>query len=104
MRVREFNKAFGIAYRCERVKRNITLQEVSEKSKLNLFYISQVERGQRNPSSETISGMCDAIGIMVSTLLRSAADILDGCSPITEHDMRRLFRKTDRILTEVSYE
>ena len=54
-----------------------TLREVSEKAGVSLGYLSEVERGQKEASSELLSSIADALGVSTSRMLRMVADYLD---------------------------
>ena len=54
-----------------------TLREVSEKAGVSLGYLSEVERGQKEASSELLSSIADALGVSTSCMLRMVADYLD---------------------------
>ena len=40
-------------------------------------YLSEVERGQKEASSELLSSIADALGVSTSRMLRMVADYLD---------------------------
>ena len=49
----------------------------SEKAGVSLGYLSEVERGQKEASSELLSSIADALGVSTSRMLRMVADYLD---------------------------
>lgn len=51
-----------------------TLREVSAQAKVSLGYLSEVERGQKEASSELLGAICGALGVPLSILLREVAD------------------------------
>lgn len=51
-----------------------TLRQVSSEAKVSLGYLSEVERGQKEASSELLSAICQALGLPISILLREVAD------------------------------
>ena len=53
------------------------MREVSEKAGVSLGYLSEVERGQKEASSELLSSIADALGVSTSRMLRMVADYLD---------------------------
>ena len=51
-----------------------TLRDVSSAARVSLGYLSEIERGQKEPSSELLAAICTALDVPLSNLLRSAAD------------------------------
>ena len=51
-----------------------TLREVSAAANVSLGYLSEVERGQKEPSSELLEAICAALGMPVWVLLREVSD------------------------------
>jgi len=76
---REFSLrgAIGHVLRELRTRDRRTLREVSEKAGVSLGYLSEVERGQKEASSELLSSIADALGVSTSRMLRMVADYLD---------------------------
>ena len=54
-----------------------TLREVSEKAGVSLGYLSEVERGQKEASSELLSSIAQSLGLSTAQMLRMVADYLD---------------------------
>ena len=46
-----------------------TLREVSRSAQVSLGYLSEVERGQKEASSELLASICKALNVSLSTLL-----------------------------------
>jgi transcriptional regulator with XRE-family HTH domain len=51
-----------------------TLRDVSSAARVSLGYLSEIERGQKEPSSELLAAICTALEVPLSVLLRSVAD------------------------------
>lgn len=64
----------GDALRRQRNRQGRTLREVSSAAMVSLGYLSEVERGQKEPSSEVLAGICDALDLPLSVLLRDVSD------------------------------
>ena len=47
-----------------------TLREVSSAARVSLGYLSEIERGQKEPSSELLNAICGALGVELSEVLR----------------------------------
>lgn len=52
-----------------RLRQGRTLREVSAAARVSLGYLSEVERGQKEASSELLSAICSALDVQLSTLL-----------------------------------
>ena len=51
--------------------------EVSEKAGVSLGYLSEVERGQKEASSELLSSIAQSLGVSTAQMLRMVAGYLD---------------------------
>jgi transcriptional regulator with XRE-family HTH domain len=64
----------GDALRRVRVRQGRTLREVSASARVSLGYLSEVERGQKEASSELLASICGALGAPLSQVLREVSD------------------------------
>jgi transcriptional regulator with XRE-family HTH domain len=64
----------GRAVKRIRVERGLTQEQVSAISGLHPTYISDIERGVRNPSFEAITRLADGIGVTVADIGRGFDD------------------------------
>ena len=64
----------GDVLRRLRLRQGRTLREVSASARVSLGYLSEVERGQKEASSELLSAICSALGIPLSQVFREVAD------------------------------
>jgi transcriptional regulator with XRE-family HTH domain len=62
--------------RARRQAQHRTLREVSTAANVSLGYLSEIERGQKEASSELLSSVCDALGAQLSDVLRDVSDTL----------------------------
>jgi transcriptional regulator with XRE-family HTH domain len=69
-------EAIGDSLRRARTARRRTLREVSRKAKVSLGYLSEVERGRKEASSELLAAICEALDVAVHELLSEAAEVL----------------------------
>jgi transcriptional regulator with XRE-family HTH domain len=69
-------RVIGDALRARRQAQHRTLREVSTAANVSLGYLSEIERGQKEASSELLSAICDALGAQLSDLLRDVSDTL----------------------------
>ena len=61
--------AVGKELRAARVAQSRTLRDVARDARVSLGYLSEVERGQKEASSELLSSICSALNMQLSTLL-----------------------------------
>jgi transcriptional regulator with XRE-family HTH domain len=66
----------GEALRQERVAQSRTLREVSKAARVSLGYLSEVERGQKEASSELLAAICRALELPLSVVLTVVAEKL----------------------------
>jgi transcriptional regulator with XRE-family HTH domain len=67
----------GGVLRRQRLRQNLTLREVSVDARVSLGYISEVERGQKEASSELLAAICAALEVPLSDVLREVSDEID---------------------------
>src|SRR5690349_8562272 len=53
-----------------------TLREVSASARVSLGYLSEVERGRKEASSELLAAICTALGVSLAEVLREVSDDL----------------------------
>jgi transcriptional regulator with XRE-family HTH domain len=53
----------GESLRTTRLSQDRTLREVSSAAQVSLGYLSEVERGQKEASSELLASICRALGV-----------------------------------------
>lgn len=70
--------ALGETLRHARVGQNRTLRDVSSMANVSLGYLSEVERGCKEASSELLAAICDALDIEVFDVLDSASSTMRG--------------------------
>lgn len=66
-------EALGAALRSFRADKGITLRELAEASRVSPGYLSELERGRKEVSSELLASVCHALGASVSDVLIEAA-------------------------------
>ena len=66
-------EAIGGSLRRVRTARRRTLRDVSRRARVSLGYLSEVERGRKEPSSELLAAICEALDITLPDLLTEAA-------------------------------
>ena len=66
-------KIIGEQLRRHRSEQHRTLREVSRVAQVSLGYLSEVERGQKEASSELLASICRSLDIPLSVLLADVA-------------------------------
>ena len=67
-------EAIGETIRDLRMQDHRTLREVSADAQMSLGYLSEIERGQKEASSEVLSAIADALDISVGGLMSEVAE------------------------------
>jgi transcriptional regulator with XRE-family HTH domain len=66
----------GDTLRALRLRQRRTLREVSASARVSLGYLSEVERGQKEPSSELLAAICGALDVELSELFAEVSQTL----------------------------
>jgi transcriptional regulator with XRE-family HTH domain len=66
----------GSVLRSQRERQHRTLRDVSGSARVSLGYLSEIERGHKEASSELLAAVCDALGLRISDVLYAVADDL----------------------------
>jgi transcriptional regulator with XRE-family HTH domain len=64
----------GEVLRSARLRQHRTLREVSAAARVSLGYLSEVERGQKEASSELLASICEALDIPMWATMREVSD------------------------------
>lgn len=56
---------FGTKVRAERIKQNLSQEELAEKAGVHRTYIGMIERAEKNITLENIEKICNALGLEV---------------------------------------
>lgn len=74
-KVREplLREALGMSLRAFRADKGVTLRELADEARVSPGYISELERGRKEVSSELLASVCVALDTTVSELLLEAA-------------------------------
>ena len=67
-------EVLGDVLRQARITQGRTLRQVSDSARVSLGYLSEVERGRKEASSELLSAICDALDVPLSQLLTDAGE------------------------------
>ncbi|MCA2215256.1 helix-turn-helix domain-containing protein [Jidongwangia harbinensis] len=69
-------RVIGDALRARRQGQHRTLREVSTAANVSLGYLSEIERGQKEASSELLAAICEALGARLSEVLGEVSTTL----------------------------
>ena len=69
-------EVLGDVLRQARITQGRTLRQVSDTARVSLGYLSEVERGRKEASSELLGAICDALDVPLSRLLTEASEQL----------------------------
>lgn len=69
-----FRRLLGEVLRSRRIRQGRTLRQVSAEARVSLGYVSEIERGQKEASSELLASICAALDIPLSEILAEVSD------------------------------
>jgi transcriptional regulator with XRE-family HTH domain len=83
----------GEVLRRHRLEQRRTLADVARDANVSVQYLSEVERGRKEPSSEILAAVCDALRIDLAELLAEVGrDLTAYRAPVLRLDAGRLRR------------
>jgi transcriptional regulator with XRE-family HTH domain len=68
--------ALGETLREARTRQNRTLRDVSTAANVSLGYLSEVERGRKEASSELLASICDALDLELAEVLSDVSETI----------------------------
>ncbi|MFZ2963547.1 MAG: helix-turn-helix transcriptional regulator [Rhodoglobus sp.] len=77
----------GDVLRDFRLQKGRTLRQVASKASVALGYLSEVERGQKEASSEILASVADALETPISVIMREVGDrlaVIEGAGNIPD--------------------
>ena len=77
-------RLLGDVLRTRRQQQGRTLREVSAAARVSLGYLSEVERGQKEASSELLAAICSALDVPLSDVLREVSDHVAAAEVLAE--------------------
>lgn len=69
-----------------REKRGITTNKLANLAGISQSHLREIELGQRNPTVETLSFFCDALGVSLEEFFRESGEL----NPFLESAVKRL--------------
>lgn len=77
----------GDVLRDLRQQKGQTLRQVASRASVALGYLSEVERGQKEASSEILASVADALDVPISLIMREVGDrlaVLEGIATVPD--------------------
>lgn len=88
----------GDVLRRTRQEQGRTLADVAADAKVSMPYLSEVERGRKEASSEVLAAVCDALGLELSDLLGEVRrDLAEHRATVIRLDTVRALRRRDPV-------
>jgi len=69
-----FRRLLGEVLRAHRVEQGRTLRQLSADARVSLGFLSEIERGRKEASSELLAAICGALDVPLSAVLLGVAD------------------------------
>jgi transcriptional regulator with XRE-family HTH domain len=69
-----FRRLLGDVLRSHRMRQGRTLRQLSGDARVSLGYMSEIERGQKEASSELLASICSALDVPLSEILSEVSD------------------------------
>jgi transcriptional regulator with XRE-family HTH domain len=80
-------EAIGDRLRYARTTQHRTLREVSRTARVSLGYLSEIERGRKEASSELLASICEALALPIDELLRLVASDMAAIAPVMSNEL-----------------
>lgn len=74
-KMKETRKKFGERIKILRKAKDLTQEELGEKANLSYKFIGEIERGQTNPSFDTLAALAKALNINISQLFEETSQL-----------------------------
>ena len=71
-----FRRLLGDVLRSRRVEQGRTLRQLSGDARVSLGYMSEIERGQKEASSELLAAICTALDVPLSMIFAEVSEDL----------------------------
>lgn len=69
-----FRRLLGDVLRSRRMEQGRTLRQLCAEARVSLGYMSEIERGRKEASSELLGAICAALDVPLSEILSEVAD------------------------------
>ena len=68
-----FRRLLGDVLRRHRQRQGRTLRDVAASARISLGYLSEIERGRKEASSELLASLCEALDVSLADVLREVS-------------------------------
>ena len=68
-----FRRLLGDVLRRHRQRQGRTLRDVAAAARISLGYLSEIERGRKEASSELLASLCEALDVSLADILREVS-------------------------------
>ena len=92
-----FRHELGEALRDVRRDQGRTLRDVAGAASVSLGYLSEIERGTKEASSELLAAVCDGLGIRLSELLGVVQERVEHVETLTAPVTLRVGQAADEV-------
>ena len=72
-----FRRLLGEVLRAHRVEQGRTLRQLSADARVSLGFLSEIERGRKEASSELLGAICGALDVPLSRVLTNAGETME---------------------------
>lgn len=86
----------GSAFRRRRGAQGRTLADVAGEARISIAYLSEIERGRKEPSSEVLVAVCRALDMRLADLLTEVSTELRAADARALAGVRRLTSRAER--------
>lgn len=95
-------EVIGDVLRHARTDQGRTLRDVSDAARVSLGYLSEVERGRKEPSSELLASICEALDVPLSRVLFDAGEQMARQEAGAAHSVGRIDMTTKVVIPQVA--
>ena len=71
-----FREALGMSLRAFRADKGVSLRALAKQARVSSGYISELERGRKEVSSELLASVCHAMAVSVASVILEAASMM----------------------------
>ena len=97
-----FRRSLGEVLRQKRMELGLTLREVSAVARVSLGYISEIERGQKEASSELLASLCAALDVPLSLVLHEVSEAIAVDESATSATLIEVARPSDDVVASAA--
>lgn len=97
----KIQKGLGKRIRALRRIKNLTQEDLGEKAGLSYKFVGEIERGEVNPSLDSLVKIATALGVKVGDLFPREVDIFPQFSPQDLHLIKKALRLLSRTFSKV---